>query len=242
MNIETNFLPYLAQHGIQFRHPCPHTHPQNGRAERKHRHIVEVGLCLLAHAHMPLDFWWEAFSAAVFFINRTPSVVLQFNSPFQCIFHQIPDYSALKVFGCACFPYLRAYNTQKFDFHTTKCVFLGYSSDHKGYKCLHSSGRIYIAKSVIFNEKEFPFSLGFPTSERRNLTKSIDCSTSPLFILQQGSDLGVFKQNYSSMSDITPIKISENAINITENSSTSNNSSTRINSCSEVAIHPDAHL
>ena len=47
------------------------------------------------------------------------------------------------------------------------------------------------------------------------------------------------------MSDITPIRISENVINITENSSTSNSSnssSTRINSCSEVAIHPDAHL
>jgi hypothetical protein len=39
---------------------CPHTLQQNGAAERKHRHIVEVGLALLAHASMPLKFWDEA--------------------------------------------------------------------------------------------------------------------------------------------------------------------------------------
>jgi histone deacetylase 1/2 len=27
---------------------CPHAHQQNGSAEGKHRHIVEVGLALLA--------------------------------------------------------------------------------------------------------------------------------------------------------------------------------------------------
>jgi hypothetical protein len=35
---------------------CPRTHQQNGSAERKHRHIVETGLPLLAHTSMPLKF------------------------------------------------------------------------------------------------------------------------------------------------------------------------------------------
>ena len=29
---------------------CPHAHQQNGPTERKHRHIVEVGLSILAQA------------------------------------------------------------------------------------------------------------------------------------------------------------------------------------------------
>ena len=33
---------------------CPYAHQQNGLIERKHRHIVEVGISLLAHASMPL--------------------------------------------------------------------------------------------------------------------------------------------------------------------------------------------
>jgi hypothetical protein len=50
-----------------------HTHQQNGAAEQKHRHIVEVGLSLLSRASMPLKFWDEAYLTTTFIINRTPS-------------------------------------------------------------------------------------------------------------------------------------------------------------------------
>ena len=56
--------PILHELGIIFRHPCPHTHQQPGKAERKHRSIVEIGLTLLAQASMDLKFWWEAFVSA----------------------------------------------------------------------------------------------------------------------------------------------------------------------------------
>jgi len=42
--------------GVEHHVSCPHAHQQNGSAERKHRHIVEMGLTLLAHASMPLKF------------------------------------------------------------------------------------------------------------------------------------------------------------------------------------------
>ena len=47
---------FLEQKGITFRHPCPHIYQQNGISERKHRHIVEMGLTLLAQAKVPLIF------------------------------------------------------------------------------------------------------------------------------------------------------------------------------------------
>jgi len=47
---------FFAKAGIAHHVCCPHAHQQNGSAERKHRHIVEVGLSLLAHASMPLKF------------------------------------------------------------------------------------------------------------------------------------------------------------------------------------------
>lgn len=50
-------LPMLQSLGIVFRHPCHHTHQQQGMAERKHRHIVEIGLTLLAQISMDLKFW-----------------------------------------------------------------------------------------------------------------------------------------------------------------------------------------
>jgi hypothetical protein len=89
---------------------CPHTHQQNGAAERKHRHIVEVGLSLLARASMPLKFWDEAFATVTYLINRTPSRVIGHVTPLQKLLQVEPNYSQLKVFGCACWPNLRPYN------------------------------------------------------------------------------------------------------------------------------------
>jgi histone deacetylase 1/2 len=145
--------------GISHLVSCPHAHQQNGAAERKHRHIVEVGLSLLAHASMPLKFWDEAFIAATYLINLTPSKIIQYSTPLATLFNEQPDYSSLRVFGCACWPNLRPYNSRKLAFRSKRCAFLGYSNMHKGYKCLDiSSGRVYISRDVIFDEAIFPLS------------------------------------------------------------------------------------
>ena len=137
---------------------CPHTHQQNGVAERKHRHIVETGLALLAHASVPFRFWSDAFSTACFLINRLPTRLRQMKTPLELLLNEVPDYTFLKVFGCACWPHLRPYNQRKLEFRSKQCVFLGYSSLHKGYKCLHvPSNRVYISRDVVFNENVFPF-------------------------------------------------------------------------------------
>lgn len=149
---------FFSQIGITHRVSCPHAHQQNGAAERKHRHIVEVGLSLLAHASMPLKFWDEAFLAATYLINRTPSKVIEYSTPLERLFHQKPAYASLRTFGCACWPNLRPYNTRKLQFRSKQCVFIGYSNIHKGFKCLDSStGRVYISHDVVFDETIFPF-------------------------------------------------------------------------------------
>jgi histone deacetylase 1/2 len=55
---------YFQRTGISHRVSCPHTSQQNGVVERKHRHLVETGLALLAHSSLPLRFWDEAFMTA----------------------------------------------------------------------------------------------------------------------------------------------------------------------------------
>jgi histone deacetylase 1/2 len=58
-------------------------------------------------------------------------------TPIERLLGETPDYTFFKVFGCACWPHLRPYNNRKLQFRSKQCVFLGYSSLHKGYKCLH---------------------------------------------------------------------------------------------------------
>ena len=88
--------PILQELGIIFRHPCPHTHQQQGKVERKHRSIVEIGLTLLAQASMDLKFWWEAFVSATYLLNCLPTPVVEKKlSHFEVLYGQKPDYKFL---------------------------------------------------------------------------------------------------------------------------------------------------
>jgi hypothetical protein len=103
--------PFFTKLGISHHVSCPHTHQQNGSVERKHRHIVETGLSLLAHASMPLKYWDEAFLVATYLINRLPSKVIHDSTPIKCLFDRKLDYSFLHTFGCACWPHLHSCNS-----------------------------------------------------------------------------------------------------------------------------------
>jgi hypothetical protein len=81
---------------------CPHTHQQNRATERKHCHIVEMSLALLSTASMSLKYWDEAFLTSTYLINRTPTKLLNFDTPIHCLLNATPDYSSLRTFGCAC--------------------------------------------------------------------------------------------------------------------------------------------
>jgi hypothetical protein len=93
---------FFTKIGIVHHVSCPHAHQQNGAAERKHRHIVEVGLSLLAQASMPLKYWDQAFLATTYLINRLPSKVIGHRTPLEKLMKMEVDYNSLRVFGCAC--------------------------------------------------------------------------------------------------------------------------------------------
>jgi histone deacetylase 1/2 len=72
-----------------------------------------MGLALLANASMPLKYWDQAFLAAVYLIARTPSKVIGFDTAMHKLLAKQPDYSSMRIFGCACWPHLRPYNSHK---------------------------------------------------------------------------------------------------------------------------------
>jgi hypothetical protein len=55
---------------------------------------------------MPLKFLDQALLAATHLINRTPTKLLEYDTPLHCLLDTTPDYSSLHVFGCACWPNL----------------------------------------------------------------------------------------------------------------------------------------
>ena len=59
------------------------------------------------------------------------------------------------MLGCRCFSYNKGNN--KFSPKTYPCVFIGYNSLHKGYRCYHSfTRRVYISRHDVLDENTLP--------------------------------------------------------------------------------------
>uniref|UniRef100_A0A2N9HVC5 CCHC-type domain-containing protein n=1 Tax=Fagus sylvatica TaxID=28930 RepID=A0A2N9HVC5_FAGSY len=129
------------------------TSQQNGRAERKHRHILDSVRAFLISASCPERFLEEAALTAVYTINRLPSSALQNVTPYERLYGTPVSYSSLRVFGCACFVLLQPHEHSKLEPRSRLCCFLGYGIEHKGYRCWDPiSQRLRISRHVVFWE------------------------------------------------------------------------------------------
>lgn len=86
------FNEITQREGIIFRHSCLYTSLQNGRVECKQKQIVEMGLTLLAQAHVPLHYWLEAFQTSIHLINKLSTLVLKGETPHFMLHKQKPKY------------------------------------------------------------------------------------------------------------------------------------------------------
>ncbi|GJU37393.1 putative RNA-directed DNA polymerase [Tanacetum coccineum] len=119
--------------GIIHQTSCAYTPQQNGIAERKHRHLLNVARSLLFQSGIPLNMWTECVLTAAYLINRLPSSVLNGKSPFELVYGFKLKLSHLRSFGCLCFSSVLN-NSDKFSSKSEKCVLIGFSTTKKAYK------------------------------------------------------------------------------------------------------------
>ena len=128
--INKRFESFFSTNGIINQTTCVYTPQQNGVAERKHRHLLNVARSLLFQSGVPLKHWGDAVLTAAYLINRAPSSVLKGKTPYEMIYNKEPFLNHLRVFGCLCFA-TKMNVTDKFETKAEKCVFVGYSNVKK---------------------------------------------------------------------------------------------------------------
>jgi hypothetical protein len=133
--------------------------------------------CLLFQASLPARYWAEALHTSTHLLNRLPTKAVSHPTPYFALYDTAPSYAHLCIFGCACYPNTSATAPHKLSPRSTRCLFLGYSPDHKGYRCLElTSHRIIISRHVVFDEDVFPLAGSSPPTNLDSLLES-DLST-----------------------------------------------------------------
>ena len=120
------YTSILHQFGTVPHSSCACTSQQNGRAERKLRHILDVVRATTIATSTPTQFWGEAALIVVYTINRCPYPIVQNQNPYDMLFGSSPSYDSLRVFGCVCFVLLQDHERNKLQTHSRLCCYLGY--------------------------------------------------------------------------------------------------------------------
>jgi hypothetical protein len=122
---------------------------------------------------LPASYWAEALHIATHLLNRLPSKAVSHPTLYFALYGTSTTYDHLRVFDCACYPNTSATAPHKLSPRSTRCLFLGYSSDHKGYRCLDlASHHIIISRHVVFDEDVFPLTGPSPPTDLDSLLES----------------------------------------------------------------------
>lgn len=86
--------------GMIHQKTCAYTPQQNGVAERKYKHILEITRAIRLPANFPIRFWGHCILATVYILNRLPSSVIANISPYERLYNRKPSLNHLRVLGC----------------------------------------------------------------------------------------------------------------------------------------------
>lgn len=113
---------------------------------------------------------------ASYLLNRIPSRLLHYKTPYELLYQQPPYLSHLKVFGCLCYV-INGPISDKFSPRAIPRVFMGYASTQKGYKVYDLQAKsFFISRNMVFIESVFPF-------------LQAHCTGSPIFFVLELSSL-----------------------------------------------------
>ncbi|GJR00410.1 retrovirus-related pol polyprotein from transposon TNT 1-94 [Tanacetum coccineum] len=147
---------------------------QNGRVERRNRNILEIARTLRLHAHLPIHYWGDCVITATYLINRFPTSVLKFKTPYEVLLSNKPVYEHLRVFGCLAVASNPSKVADKLEASGIPCLFLGYPQHQKGCKLLNLLTHTrFVSRDVIFFKHISPYTKSSMTQVHQPISAPI---------------------------------------------------------------------
>ena len=150
--VGSEFQKLLTKEGISQQLTVGYAPPQNGKAERWNRTLVD-GICtVLIDSGLPLSFWEDAMEYIVITHNRCPTASKK-KVPFHLFYKRKPNITFLRRFGTKAYAHIGKSHKKKLDPINTPVIVLGYQEGVKGYKILDlKTGRVTQSDQVVFVE------------------------------------------------------------------------------------------
>ncbi|KAK4397350.1 Retrovirus-related Pol polyprotein from transposon TNT 1-94 [Sesamum angolense] len=119
----SEFDKFCEEEGIEHQTTVSYNPQQNGVSERKNRTVMEMARSMLQEKHLPKAFWAEAVYTAVYLLNSI------------------------------CYVHIPTEKRHKLEEKTEKGIFLGYSTQSKGYRIYNlKTKKLIISRDVEFDE------------------------------------------------------------------------------------------
>ena len=155
--VNSNFIEFCEERGIDHQFSSPRTPQQNGVVERKNRILEDMARTMLIASELPSHWWAQAVDTACYILNRAMLRPIIKKTPYELLNGRTPSISHLRIFGCKCYVHDNGKNSLgKFDPRSDEAIFLGYSSRSKAYKVFNkTTNKVEESIHVIFDESTF---------------------------------------------------------------------------------------
>ncbi|KAG7536884.1 Ribonuclease H-like superfamily [Arabidopsis suecica] len=205
--------------GIIHETSCVGTPQQNGRVERKHRHILNVARALLFQANLPAEFWSYCALTVGYLINRTPTQILDGKTPFELNYNRPPPMNHMRVFGCLCYVHNQKHRGDKFAPRSSKSIFIGYPFGKKGWRVYNlETGTVSVSRDVVFQESEFQFAIVAPSPPPLSSSLSPPASMEDTDLLSQYDFVNDTVPPSSMLLQETPVTVTTQSADTPETS------------------------
>ncbi|KAL5570660.1 hypothetical protein UlMin_027235 [Ulmus minor] len=139
--------------GVQHQLTVGYTPEQNSKSERNNRIVMETTRAMLTDKGLHKYFWAKAVYTAVYLLNRCPTNTVKDKILVEAYSGRKPSSKHLRVFGCICYAHIPQEKRNKLDEKIGKGIFLGYSTQSKGYRVYNlRTKKLIISKDVQFDK------------------------------------------------------------------------------------------
>jgi hypothetical protein len=133
--MSSDFKEFCDKHGIKREYTIPGTPQQNGVVERQNRIVQQMARSMMNEKNIGQTYWVESIHTSIHILNKYHLSLLSDKKPYELWYGRPTSIKHFKVFGSKCYIKNNNENLGKYDERDGEGIFLGYSTNNKGYIC-----------------------------------------------------------------------------------------------------------